>query len=192
VQYPNALEVCLRNLTTDPARFYGPAEGLPLGAGMLVRDCIIAMPHPEEMRFQTGAGGLALVITHECDIDPRNERFFNDLLLVCPIILLDDFCAECESDEGAGAWGGILPAIARDDVYRAMYLPPLPTGWGCPEMESGGVIYLNHISSCHLRWFTNIPQQLVCSLSERGLYRFDIKLRNHLFREKANDLWFKW
>ena len=135
--------------------------------------------------------GLALVLTHECDIDQNNERFFNDLLLVFPIILLDDFCAECENDAGIGAWGGILPAIARDDVYRAMYLPPLPPSWACPEMEGGGVIYLNHITACRVQWFTNLSQQRVCSLSERGLYRFDIKLRNHLFREKANELWFK-
>ena len=125
MQYPNALEVCLRHIETDPARFYGPATKPPLGAGVLVRDCIIAMPDPTEMRFQTGVG-LGLVLTHERDVDQNNERFFNDLLLVCPIIQLDYFCAECDEHGGTGAWGGILPKIARDDVYRAMYLPPLP------------------------------------------------------------------
>jgi hypothetical protein len=190
VQYPNALEVCLRHIETDPARFYGPATKLPLEAGVLVRDCIIAMPDSAEVRFQTGVG-LALVLTHECDVDQNNERFFNNLLLVCPIIQLDHFCAECEEDGGTGAWGGILPAIARDDVYRAMYLPPLPPQWSCPEMEGGGILYLNHISTCRVQWLGNMPQQAICSLSARGLYRFDLKLQNHLFREKATDLlWF--
>jgi len=190
VQYPNALEFCLKHFESDPGRFYGPAAKLPLGAGVLVRDCVIAMPDLEETRFQTGVG-LALVLTHECDIDQHNERFFNDLLLVCPIIQLDHFCAECEEDAGTGAWGGILPAIARDDVFRAMYLPPPPSQWSCPEMEGGGIIYLNHISPCRVQWLSDLGQHAICSLSARGLYSFDIKLKNHLFREKATDLlWF--
>ncbi len=189
MQYQNALQVCLKSLRADPARFYGPSADLPLGSGVLVRDCAMAMPHPVEMKFDTGVG-LALVLTHECDIDQNNERFFNDLLLVCPIILLDHFCAECEEDGGTGAWGGILPAIARDDVYRAMYLPPLPTQWSCPEMEGGGILYLNHISTSCVRWFSDVRHQQICSLSARGLQAFDIKLKNHLFREKANELWF--
>ena len=190
MQYPNALEFCLKHFESDPGRFYGPAAKLPLGAGVLVRDCVIAMPDLEETRFQTGVG-LALVLTHECDIDQHNERFFNDLLLVCPIIQLDHFCAECEEDAGTGAWGGILPAIARDDVFRAMYLPPPPSQWSCPEMEGGGIIYLNHISPCRVQWLSDLGQHAICSLSARGLYSFDIKLKNHLFREKATDLlWF--
>lgn len=189
MQYPNALEVCLRHFESDPARFYGPAATLPLGAGVLLRDCVIALPHPAETRFETGVG-LALVLTHECDIDQQNERVFNDLLLVCPVIQLDHFCAECEEEAGSGAWGGILPAIARDDVYRAMYLPPLPTQWSCPEMEGGGIIYLNHISTCRVQWLSKLEEHAICSLSARGLYRFDVKLQNHLFREKAAQLWF--
>jgi hypothetical protein len=190
VQYPAARDACLKSMKTDPARFYGPAHAVPLGTGLLVRDCVLATPHPVEVRFETGVG-LGLVITHECDVDQNNNRFFNDLVLVCPIISLDDFCASCEEEEGVGAWGGILPAIASDTVYRAMYLPPLPSGWPCPaELEGGGIIYLNHISSSRVQWFTNIMEQAICSLSALGLRSFDFKLQNHLFREKAIELWF--
>jgi hypothetical protein len=124
------------------------------------------------------------LLTHECDIDQNNERYFNDRMLVCPIIQLDDFCAECEQEDGAGSWGGILQEIARDTVNRAMYLPPV-TGWACPEMEGGGIVYLNHISSCLVAWIADPSAHAVCSLSSRGLQAFDFKFRNHLFREKA-------
>jgi hypothetical protein len=127
LQYPTALNVCLQAMRTytDPDRFYGPSHGLPIGAGMIVRDCVVSTPHRTEMRFETGVG-LGLVLTHECDADQQNERFFNDLVLVCPIIPLDDFCASAEEESGAGAWGGILRDIAENIVYRAMYLPPIP------------------------------------------------------------------
>ena len=156
---------------------------------MLVRECVLALPSATEVRFET-ALGLALVLTHECDIDQNNERCFNGLLLVCPVISLDDFCEECEQEEGPGAWGGILPKIAGDEVYRAMYLPPLSGSLACPEMEGGGIIYLNHISSCRVEWISNPSEQAIGSLSAIGLRAFDAKLQNHLFREKAASLWF--
>jgi hypothetical protein len=156
---------------------------------MLFRDCILAMPHTTEVRFETGVG-LALVLTHECDIDQNNERHFNDLVLACPIIRLDCFCEECEQDGGPGAWGGILQQIASDNVYRAMYLPPLRNPTICPEMEGGGIIYLNHISPCREQWLCKASGQAICSLSAIGLRAFDFKLTNHLFREKMAALWF--
>jgi hypothetical protein len=87
VRHPSALSLCLRSLRTDPGRFYGPAAGQPLGAGLLIRDCVLAIPAEAEPRYAT-ALGIALVLTHECDIDQSNERFFNDLVLVCPVIPL--------------------------------------------------------------------------------------------------------
>lgn len=189
IRYPNALELCLRNFRTDPARFYGPAAGLPLGAGLLISDCVLALPHPTEVQFETGLG-LAIVLIHECDIDQNNERFFNDKLLACPIIRLDEFCAECEDESGPGSWSGILQAIARDTVYRAMYIPPLPRSIPCPEMDAGGIIYLNHMSPCRVEWISVPSVQAICSLSALGLRALDIKLTNHLLREKAASLWF--
>jgi hypothetical protein len=173
----------------DVTRFYGPADNLPLGAGLLVRDCILAFPHVTEQRFETGVGP-ALVLTHECDVDPANDRHFNDLFLACPIMLLDDFCEGLEAEEGTGAWGGILPQLASDTVVRAMYLPPVPPIFRFPEMDGGGVIYLNHISSCRVVWIPDLLQQAVCSLSAIGLQYLDAKLQNLLFREKTAPLWF--
>lgn len=173
-------------MRTDPSRFYGTGTGLPLGVGMLVRDCVIAQPHSTETRYETGLG-LALILTHECDIDENNERYFNDLILVCPVIPLDIFCEACDEEEGSGSWGGILPHIAGDNVFRAMYLPPVRD---CEEMEGGGIIYLNHMSSCRVQWMSNDAGKVICSLSALGLRAFDAKLQNHLLRPKALDLWF--
>jgi hypothetical protein len=145
VQYPAAGDACLKSMKTDPARFYGPAHAFPLGTGLLVRDCVLATAHPTEVRFETGVG-LGLVITHECDVDQSNNRYFNDLVLVCPIIPLDNFCLSCEEEEGPGAWGGILPAIAADTVYRAMYLPPLPKGWPLHRKWKAAVFFILIIS----------------------------------------------
>jgi hypothetical protein len=176
-------------MKTDPARFYGPASALPLGAGILLRDCVIATPHPTEVRFETGVG-LGLVLTHECDIDKNNKRHFNDLFLVCPIIPLDRFCARCELEEGLGSWGGILPQIASQNVHRVMYLPPMHNPQICPEMEGGGIIYLNHMSSCAVHWITDPPTQAVCSLTAESLRAFDAKLQSHLLRPKVAQLLF--
>jgi hypothetical protein len=193
VRYPTARDLCLKTLAgigRQPGRFYGPAAGLPLGAGILLRECVMASPHEEEVRFETGVG-LGLVLTHECDIDPNNDRFFNDLFLVCPIIPLDEFCEECEENGGTGAWGGILTQIVRDIVFRAVYLPPLTNPALCPEMEGGGIIYLNHVSSSRVAWVENPSGQAVCSLSAEGLRLFDAKLQNHILRPKDAALWFE-
>ena len=179
----------MKNLRTDPGRFYGPASGLPLGVGLLLRDCVMALPHSTEKLFETMLG-IALVLTHECDVDQANERHFNDLVLVCPVIPLENFCEEMEQEGGAGAWGGILPQIAGDNVYRALYLPPVYPSFNCPELEGGGIVYLNHISSCRVEWISDLPHQAICSLSAIGLRTFDFKLTNHLLREKAATLWF--
>jgi hypothetical protein len=160
-----------------------------MGAGMIIRDCPYALPSLEELRFET-ALGLALVITHECDLDDANVRQFNDAMLVCPIVLLADYCVEAETELGMGGWGGILPLIAADRVFRVMYLPPMPKYMNCPEMEFGGIVYLNDMSSCPLAWLSRTGSRPMGSLSSIGLRAFDYKLQNHLFREKAASLWF--
>lgn len=187
--YPQAKELCIKNRRIDSGRFYQPASGLPLGTGLLIPDCVLSLPHQSERRFETGLG-VAIVLTHECDIDQKNERHFNDLFLVSPVIFLDDFCEEMEHESGTGAWGGILPAIANDEVYRALYLPPVPDYAQCPQLEGGGIVYLNHISPCRIQWVQDLSQQAICSLSATGLRAFDATLQNHMFREKAASLWF--
>lgn len=176
-------------MKADASRFYQPSRDLPIGAGVILKNCPFALPSEEGVRYET-AIGLALVMTHECDLDEANNRQFNDAMLVCPITLLEDYCIEAEAELGVGGWGGILPYIASDQVFRVMYLPPMPPHLGCPEMRFGGIVYLNDMSSCPLAWLAETDGHAAGSLSHIGLRAFDYKLQNHLFREKAASLWF--
>ncbi len=67
----------------------------------------------------------------------------------------------------------------EDRTSRPMHNPQT-----CPEMEGGGIIYLNHISSCAVHWITDPTAQAVCSLTAESLRAFDAKLHNHLLRPK--------
>lgn len=172
----------------DAARFYGPPTQ-SIGAGVLLRNCPFALPAEDGVRFET-AKGLVLVLTHECDIDPANDRQFNDALLVCPVRALFDYMFEAEQELGSGGWGGFLPKVVQGAVHRLMYLPPVPRVWNCPELDYGGLLYLNDMSSCLVEWLSKTETNVVCSLSAIGLRRFDVKMLNHLFRPKAERLWF--
>ena len=187
MRFPQALEICLRKVRPEPGRFYGPADDLPLGSGLILKDCPLALTHPSEMRFQT-ALGLALVLTHECDADTRNDRYFNDHVLVCPIIPLDDFCAAYEDHLGPRSWAVFLDNLAAGHVFRAMYLPPPNKPLFTEELESGGIIYLNTISSCRVSWLENLDKHAICSLSEPAHWALDFKIRNHFLREKPTRL----
>ena len=186
MRFPRAYELCVENAKAkrDFGRFYGPATGLPLGSGLLISDCVLAFANESEKRYQTGTGP-ALILTHECDIDQANARHFNDLFLAFPIISLDDFCDEFETEHGPESWAAFLPALVKDDVVRAMWIPPVPDSSKCPELQGGGVIYLNQLSHSRVEWVTDIEKQAICTLSSFGLRYFDAKIGNLWNREKA-------
>ncbi len=176
-------------MTTDPSRFYGDAS-LPMGAGLLLRRCPYPLPDPLEPRFRTVLG-YALVLTHECDIDQTNERMFNDMVLVLPVIPLEKLCASMEEERGQGAWAGILPEIAANKVFRVMYIPPVPQHLsGGSDLSHGGVLLFNTISHAPIKWFDHYGTENVCSLSALGLRSLDYRLENHLRRPKADRMWF--
>jgi hypothetical protein len=159
-----------------------------MGAGLLLDRCPYPMPNEQLSKFDTVIGKV-LVITHECDVDKSNERMFNDQLVVIPILPLDDWCELMDEDCGLGSWGGILPKIASDDVFRVMYLPPVPRSINT-ALPSGGLLNLNSIASAQISWFDKYNTMPICSLSGIGLRAFDYKITNHLLRQKAAPLWF--
>lgn len=171
-------------MRTDPGRFYGPASGLPIGAGIVLRDCPYPLPDESKAEYRT-AVGPTLVLTHECDVDQNNDRMFTDHILVVPIVPLEILCQQLEDDFGKGSWGGLLPKIAADEVFRVSYLPPIPAHLGATELSFGGVINLNNISYSPLEWFHTFNTMPVCSLSYSGLRSLDVKLENHLRRAKS-------
>lgn len=177
-------------MTTDPARFYGPAFGLPLGAGMLLRDCPYPVPAADQLRYSTLLGKV-LVLTHECDMDDNNERQFNDTVLVLPITPLELFCEQLDQEHGTGAWGGLVPQVAGGNVFRLMYLPPIPANIAPDMLPLGGIVDFNTIAYAPIPWLAHFGTEHVCSLSALGLRFLDYKLETHLRRPKAVPLWFQ-
>ena len=50
------------------------------------------------------------------------------------------------------------------------------------------LLYLNHISSSRVEWFTNIAQQAICSLSAHGLRAFNLKFAKSLVSGEGDRL----
>jgi hypothetical protein len=99
--------------------FYGTSAGLAVGVGLVVDG--ITFPLFEEL-FDT-AKGLVYVLTHECDLD--NERAFNDYVLMCPVVGFDQFARDYAEKISEVALQGLVPDLAADRIYRALYVPPI-------------------------------------------------------------------
>lgn len=163
--------------------FYGDASSLSVGVGLVYDRIRYPLFSPTARAFDT-VEGLVYVLTHECDIDRSNQRHFNDMVLVCPIIPFDDFAKEYAEKFSPAAVFGFLPALAGDTVYRAFYLPPR---YGS-ELDRGGILYLNQICSTHIDEFQSAEATAVCALSEYGQNILDQKIKNHLLRPKDETL----
>ena len=161
--------------------FYGTSAGLALGVGLVVDGITFPLFDEEEALFDT-AKGLVCVLTHECDLD--NERAFNDYVLVCPIVGFEEFAKNYAERISEGALAGLIPDLAGDRIYRALYVPPIDKD----VLPFGGIIYLNQICSTHVSSFRAEGAKQVCALSSYAQQIIDIKLTNHLLRPKAEPL----
>jgi hypothetical protein len=135
----------------------------------------------EAGRFAVKAG-LVYVISHECDLDPENERLMNELAIVCPIMKMESFVAAAEplGDEFVS---GFLSNLAARYVSRAVYLPPI-----ADALPFGGMLYLNSISHTHISKLTNQETVAIGCVTSRGLFEIDMALERHLRRPKADTL----
>lgn len=163
--------------------FYGSAATLNLGIGLIYSGVKYADYNPDSRLFDT-VEGLAYVLTHECDVDPTNERQFNDRVLVCPIILFEEFADEYSSEFSEVQLHRLLSGIAGDQVYRVFYLPPAANN----ELEFGGLLYLNQICSTDVSEFVVGSAVPICALSEYAQSILDRKIQNHLLRPKDQNL----
>jgi hypothetical protein len=180
------LDLALANFAFQrPGAFYGSAGGLALGAGLIYRGVLFPQFNVDTGGFD-GLQGPAYVLTHECDIDQSNTRHFNDLVLVCPLILFNDFVAEYEGAMGVAALKSFVTALAKNDVSRVFFLPPTPETFGEDELSHGALLYLNQL--CHTPVSLFSGTAAICALSSYGLERLDAKFQNHLFRPKAEPL----
>jgi len=171
------------NSPLNAGKFYGSTEGLVLGAGLIYENIRCPIFDTTDRVFLT----LELpvyVFTHECDVDPANNRAFSNHLAVCPLIPLQFFLKE------HSAWfdsdtelSGFLAAVAERRVNRLAYLPPGPS-----KLASGAFLYLNNLASTHVYEFSAVKP--VASVSAFGLAAIDQVFANHFLRPKSDRLSF--
>lgn len=176
-----SITLIIRNLSGafcyDQGKFYGSAAGLSLGIGIICVRAPYVLYNPETKRMGA-VRGLALILTHECDL--ANNRFACEDLLICPIVPIEMLLVGFQNTDTD--LPNFVDALAKDRVSRLFYLPPLGT-----HLQNGGVLPLNQITTTRIVWFKGRTEP-VAALSEYAAYRVDLKLKNHLFRSKADRL----
>lgn len=172
----------LRSLSLDDeGSFYGSPRGLSLGSGLIYRDVTFPLFHQEERRFRAQSG-LVCVFSHECDVDPANDRFLNGMVLVCVILplsaVVDTAAATSLPDDELGAF---LGNVARRRTPRCVYFP------GHPEfLPDGGLLNLNLIASTDRSELED--SKCVAALSAHAYRAVTAALEQHLTRPKAEIL----
>jgi hypothetical protein len=168
----------------NPGAFYGAAPDTGVGAGLIYSKVIFPLFDLNNRVFDT-VEGSAYVLTHECDVDAANNRHFNDHVVICPLIPLEDFVALYEAEFGEDKLRVFLTSLAKNEVVRVFFLPPAPQG---AALLHGALLYLNQLCSAHISVFENDDAAALCALSSYALDRLDWKLQNLLFRPKVDTL----
>ncbi len=180
----DALMCVTSSLTIDPGSFYSSGSSLSLGVGKIYSGVLCPVFNDEDGVFDTYASS-ALILSHECDLDSTNNRIYNDLAAVCPIIPFDQLVTNGLSRLGRERFRGFLSAIARREVSRVFYLP-----WGLEPLPMGGIVYLNQICHTPVSIFAGGDVKSVGALTAYGLQCFDHMLTNHFLRPKSERLSF--
>jgi hypothetical protein len=166
--------------TVQAGAFYGPAAGLSAGAGLIYEGINYPVFNPAENRFQIRTG-LALVLSHECDIDPQNSRDVNTEVLIAPIITVPAFSEIFDTSDGRRALGsGLASNIAAGHVTRMQYLPQ-----HVAPIQHGCFLHFNAITSTHISQLSIQDARSICALSEYGMGVVDRHLQSHLFKPKT-------
>lgn len=172
----------LRNYKYNPKDFWASPQGLSLGAGLVYSDITYPLLDIQKGLYDT-VSGMILVLTHECDIDKTNDRYFNEELIICPILPFGDFIENyIEEISNDNFKNSFLPALSKGDINRVMYVPSIET----EALPHGGLIYFNQLCSTHITMFDG--KTPIAATSALGLQQIDIKMRNHLFRPKSEEL----
>lgn len=179
MEVAQALELLNAKALDRPETFYGADAGLSVGVGLILDRVEFPIFDGEADRFAVHRG-LALVLSHECDL--ANERLLGTMSLICPITsiegLLDAASATGVESHYLGAFIGNL---ARRDISRAVYFPPIEA-----HLPNGGFVYLNQITSTTVARLQAADR--VCALTGAGLTALDKAMENHLLRPKSEAL----
>lgn len=166
-------------LDYDPGKFYSNAEDLPVGAGCIYSAVRLPLFDKDTALYYTSAES-GYVLSHECDIDPANDRPFSDLVLICPILPLEEWIPVYLEDHAQADLVSLLAHIGQRNVSRVFYLPPLPAA-----LQFGGLMYLNQITHAHVSALSLENAKRVATVTEYGLQKLDHMIQNHLLRPKA-------
>lgn len=180
---PAALAIQCENLMPFVKRdqFYGSPNGMGLGSGIIVTNVAQPVYLPEHDAYGTGRGA-ALVLTHECDIDPDNIRPFSDKAIVAPIIKLDKYVESFSAEHGKKDTLSLASHAAKGNTTRLFFLPRF--GNDQSPLHFGALIDFNYITSCGIQSLVKSP--ILCSLSGYAITIIDRALQNHLFRPKVD------
>lgn len=173
------------NASRTVGAWYGAPRDLAPGVGVIFSGIQYPLFNRDQSRYQV-VSGMGLILTHECDIDQNNRRAFNSGFLIAPLILMNAFADQFarQQDEARA----LARDIASNKVHRLMYLPPPNELLKVPELPLGAFIYFNSITHADVAHLTVDGARAVCALSELGLEMLDARLKNHLFRPKAEQL----
>lgn len=159
-------------------RFYGGIGDAALGAGVILRNVEYPLYVIEEGTFGRFSS-IAMVLTHECDLDQENERVLNDIALVCPIIDLESFTARLNAVLDCANASRFIANVSARYINRLLYLPIIPD-----HLPLGGYLYLNLLTNTHLSKLATAEP--VCMLSGDGFRELDFALERHFLRPKAD------
>lgn len=164
---------------TDVKRFYGGAEQLSLGTGVIIGEIPLPFFNVNASSYQIRET-VALILTHECDISQENKRPNNSDVMLAPLIPLEDFFAALEGDRNIKS--SYVGNVVSGSVSQLFYLPP----W--IKHQNGSIVYLNRISSTHISQLEREPVKKLIALSSFAHRKLCERLSDHLLRDKAEQL----
>lgn len=164
------------------ARFYGPADGLDLGTGIILDNAAFPFYDDEDSEFAI-AEGLVYVVSHECDIAQGNDRPFNDAALICPIIPLQNMMDEYLADLPEEKVTSFLHQLSSSRVDRAAYIPTI-----ADRLPHGGILYFNTLTSTSVVELAKPGVTVQCAVSEPGVKYIDDRLHRALLKPKDQRL----
>lgn len=172
----------LRSLSVDDeGSFYGSPKGLSLGAGLLYDGVTFPLFDQKTGRFKAQSG-LICVLSHECDVDPANDRFLNGMVLISMVLPLAAVVEEAtDSEFPDDAFGAFLGHVARRRTPRCVYFPLHPE-----FLPDGGILNLNLLASTNRTEFAHA--RCVAALSAQAYRSVTMALEQHLTRPKAEIL----
>ncbi len=173
-------------------RFLGVVpKDFAIGAGLIASKVRFPVWRKANRDYLT-VSGTVLVLTHECDIDAENERPFNDMALLCPLIPFDKaVLAIARSPEfnkkNTERLIGYFANVAAAKVNQLIYFPAIDGA----DFSRGALMYLNQISHTSRDQLTKDVAAWQGVLTSEAFIVLDEILRRHFLRPKADKLPFE-